>query len=1078
MISTGCSRRPAALIALAALLLLSSFPSLRASESLKPPAVSSEDANRLHVIGFVTLDQLVSSLKDASLREAFLAALPNQWALPKFASSTTSELNQLQIWTKSLRERILPGLPLGEALSNATAEISSRTSSLQDVLSGLAESAGTDRGSFLPSVFSGDLQGNLPSILKEFTSAFPLRHGSQGEDADSRPALHSVEDALGLLPRLDLLNTGHLSQIFAVPSELAWPVSRQRLELLLPVLTRSPEDGESSLPGWQVKDFDGLSALRVQLEDLLVPLSQADGSLLFASLSDVLPDFQLPAKLDILPLATLENKELGSVTSLWSSVKGTMLSRMAVLSGDAPFLVGPVLNLNSLSKLQLASSSPLVQRLVDPTMPLKLNSTLGNPADLLSSVLEALDAGVAVDDGLKDLFANRAIRLQEAVVSPVEALLRPNNGTESNNLSELLEQSRSAVEQLSAHDFLNDYFFSMKLPFVAVPRDSLPGLFTSLKNLNSRCGDAAAGEAGASCPLTFPSFSALSLGAPLGDEGLEAMYLRVESLSEQLRLAVEQLQERVMRTLSVIEPSEEDKPATEKKVEETKDAVALRQAMDATVKLANTMTAALQFTKKEVKALQLFSAHSEGGLRAGALFEDLGSSAAHLLKQGGSGGSPAQLRSFIANIEGNPLLAVPRTVYNQLLRVTAGEQEPQRRGQQATTSNVRRRRLQVTEQTPPAYSAVAAMVPREDGLVLVDPHIFGSLLNNLHGVDGAGLRGALKDILSRATQGSAAGSDEARPLFSLPPLVEDLFANNTLALPTLAFPTADLLRTGVFPGQLLNVPLGQWVSSGIIPADFAGRTLPELLDVHSAASQLKALPLGELLPGARAAAASLGLDLPTTLFEDGSGLLARTVGDLQMNALLPPQLLHIPLSQLVDGNGAVGRDILDLPLGSVLAGGEAAASLLTQPLGDALGLRTALESLTNHASLPLKFELPDIARAAGISGVQEHLPQLLSASGLPGAVALLPVSGEWLSLAGLDKIRSGGGAAALVGNVAEIAAAAATAATSGSFLPGRGGASSASLETTPGLLGKRPLGDALKNLTSLTGSPLGNELFF
>ncbi|KEP61861.1 UNVERIFIED_CONTAM: hypothetical protein HHA_238915 [Hammondia hammondi] len=1073
--SFGCPRRPAALIALAAVLFISALPSFGTSELLKTPVASLEDAEGLHVIGFVTLDQLVSSLKDSSLREAFLEALPNQWALPKFASSTTSELNQLQAWTKSIRERF----PLGDAISNTTAEFSNRTSSLRDILNSLTQSAGSDKGSSLPLFFSGDVQGNLPLLLKEFAAALPLRHGSQGDDENPSPSLHPVEDAFGLLPKLDLLNTNHISQIFAVPSELAWPVSRQRLELLLPVLTRSSQDGESSLPGWQIKDFDGLSALRVRLEDLVVPLSQADGSLLYATLKDALPDFQLPDSLDILPLATLENKELGSVASLWSSVKGTMLSRMAVLSGDAPFLVGPVLNLNSLPKLQLASS-PLIQRLSDSTVPLNFNSTLGNPADLLASVMEALESGVAVDDGLKDLFANRATRLQEAVVSPVEAFLSPNNRTASNSMLDLLEQSRSALEQLSAHDFLHKYFFDMKLPFVAIPRDSLPGLFTSLKNLNSRCGDASTGEAGASCPLNFPSFSALPLGTPFGEEGLDTMYSRVETLSEQLRVAVEQLQDRIMRTLAVTEPTAQGEPATEKKEEETKDAAALRQAMDATVKLANTMNAALQFTKKEVKALQLFSAHAEDGLRHGALLEDLGASAANLLKQGGSGGSSPQLRSFIANIEGSPLLAVPRSVYNQLLKVTAGEQEPQQsEQQQATTSNVRRRRLQATGQTPTA--GLGALASREDGLVLVDPLLFGSLLNTLRGVDGAGLRGALKDVLSRATHGLDDGLGEARPLFSLSPLVEDLFANNSLSLPALAFPTADLLRTGVFPGQLLNVPLSQWVSSGIIPADFAGRTLPELLDVHAAASQLKALPLGELLPGARAAAASLGLDLPSMLFEDGSSLLARTVGDLQTNALLPPQLLHIPLSQLVDGNGVVGRDILDLPLGSVLAGGEAATSLLTQPLGDALGLRTVLESLASHTSVPLKLDIPDIARAtAGISGGQAQLPQLLSANGLPGgAVTLLPVSGEWLSLTGLDKIRHGGGATAFVGNLTERAAAAANAATSGSFLAGRAGTGSGSPEATPGLFGRLlPMGDALKNLTSLTGSPLGNELFF
>ncbi|PFH32980.1 hypothetical protein BESB_081790 [Besnoitia besnoiti] len=1065
--------RLAAFAAVATVVCPSPLFSLAATEETTPFKAPEESTDSSHVIGFITLDQLISSLKDVSLRQSFLEALPTQWALPKFSASSTSELDQLQAWTKNIRTRILPALPLGESISNVTAEISSRTLTVPDVLNGLLHNAGTDKEGLFSTVFGGDTQTSLPPILKEFTTALPLHRGVQEEGGSASPSLSPVEDALRWLPSLDLLNTGRLSQIFAIPSELAWPISRQRLELLLPVLTRSTGEGQNSLAGLQFKDFDGLSALRVHLKDLLVPLSQADGSLLFANLTDVLPDFQLPATIDILPLATLENKELGSVDSLWSSVKGTMLSRMAVLGGETPFLVGPVLNLNSLPKLQLASSS-LMQRLSEQGMPLKLNTTLDGTSDVIASVLETLDSGMPLDDRMKDLFSSRATRLHDAIVSPVEALLKTSDAKESTHLSDMLEQWRGAWERVSPQDFLSDHFFGMKLPLVAIPRDSLPGLFTSLKSLRGGCGEAA-GESVTSCALNLPSLSALPLGAAFGEESLEAMYSRVEGLSEQLRTAVEQLQGRIMRNLPITEPASREKPATKSTEGAPKDVIALRQAMDATVKLADTMTAALQFTKKEVRALQLFNVPRDGGLAAGGLLDDLGASAAQLLKHSAPG-SPSQLRSFVANIQGSPLLAVPRSVYNQLVKAAAGEHEQQ---QQTTTNNVRRRRLQAASQMPAATPAVSAPSTREDGLVLVDPLIFGNLLNNLRVVDAAGLRGKLKEVLPRAASGPSGGSEEARPLFPLPPLVEDLFANNSLSLPALTFPTSDLLRTGVFPTQLLNAPLSQWVSSAVIPTDFSGRTLPELLDVQAVAAQMQALPLGELLPGLRAAASSIGMELPSSLLEDGSGLLARTVGDLQINALLPPQLLHIPLSQLVDGSGVVGREILDLPLGSILAGGEAATSLLAQPFADVLGLRTVLESLATQPSTPLKIELPELGRATGgVSAAQAHLAQLLSAGGLPGgAVALPAVSGEWLSLPSLEKIVPGGAAGGIVGTVAgKIAPAAATA---GGFLSGRAGANAAAPDAAAGVRGKRlPMGDALKNFSALTGLPLGNDLFF
>ncbi|PHJ25539.1 hypothetical protein CSUI_000605 [Cystoisospora suis] len=1018
------------------------------------------------IFAFLPVDQLLPTLQDSTLLPTFLDALPSQWALPKFTPSSAAELGQLRSWLEKTGDRMVK-FSVGQPALNITAVSLGRPSLLAGLLEEVLSTGGTEREKTLSSFLGTDGLGNLPPILREFAAALPLpsQSGETGTSGAASAAPHSAESLLDLLPDLDLLNTARLAEIFAVPTELAWPVGRQRLELLLPVITRRDVGGERLA---SMGTAESLTALRAAPDDLLIPLAEPSGKIVFANLADAFPDLKFPPELNVLPLATLRNKDLGSMDSLWRAVKGTVLSRMAILGGDnSPYLVGPVLSLTSLSRLQLASSLPLVQRITT-----NVTNSLAVPGlennDAFSVVSEALSSGIKIDDGIKDLFANQAFRLQEALLAPLqEAFPR------GDNMLSRVQARAHSLAKLSPRDFLENQFFELKLPVVGLPRESLLSVFAPLQHLRDLCGGATTGEeSSASCPLSLSPLRSddvptLTFGNPVAEEGLEAMYMRAEYLSEQLRSSLEQLQDRVSRTWareanSLDSANRAESNAGEKPA--ASDAAALQQALDATVKLANTMAAALRSSKKEVKALHLLDATEDESRTASV---DSGPSALPLVKPAAAG-STSQLRAFIANIEGGPLLAVPRSMYGQLLRGT----DHLKSTTTPKENHVRRRRLQAAT-TPPL-----TMPGRTDGLVLVDPLLLSSLLGNLRGSDGPGILGLLRETMTQgpfAGPAADAGTAEARSFFPpLTPLLEDLFSANLLSLPTLVTPAADLLRTGTFPTPLLQIPLSQWVSSTLLPAELSSRTLPELLAIESVASQMRALPLADLLPGARAAMASLGLELPAVL-DDESTLLSRTVGDLQLNALMPPQLLQLPLSQLVDGGGVVSREILDLPLGSVLAGGDAAASLLTQPFVDVLGLRGILD---NVMSQTLASPVAEEQGHGPAGALNQRAAQAISSVGaLPGGAIALPVaSGEWLSLRSLGDLShlsipyvTGSGA---VGNAVGTGAAA------GNFLGGRGAPSPQVAKGARLLKNVLPVGEALKNLPGLAVLPLGNELFF
>lgn len=284
-----------------------------------------------------------------------------------------------------------------------------------------------------------------------------------------------------------------------------------------------------------------------------------------------------------------------------------------------------------------------------------------------------------------------------------------------------------------------------------LPREKLPSVFAPLQHLRDLCGGISGAESSASCPLSLPTpktndNQGLPFGNTLADEGLEAMYTRAEYLSDQLRSSVEQLQDRVMRTWARsadnLNAANRGESNTGNKPAAT-DAVALQQALDTTVKLATTMTAALRFSEKEAKALHLLEV-AEGESKSRSL--DLGASVSPQPKTATAGPSTSQLRAFIANIEGSPLLAVPRSMYGQLLRTA----DHLKSTPTLKESRVRRRRLQAA--TIPPLTGPA----RSDGLVLVDPLVFSSLLGNLRSSDGPGILGMLKETVTRGASMTAA----------------------------------------------------------------------------------------------------------------------------------------------------------------------------------------------------------------------------------------------------------------------------------------------------------------------------------
>ena len=297
----------------------------------------------LAALRFDTLFGYMSELQ----KRFFLAVLPDSWAVPKFLPSTNADLEQVQTFLREITQNM--GAPNVPAALIELAESPQALETLQDYPR-------------LPPVFQ--------HLLSASTSSF------KGIQKDINDTLAAI------LPDLDSADLDMVGRLFRVPSELEFPVSPEGLSLFLPVVVRNVSS--LNVPS---QPESGLKEVKASIQDVLVPVVDHQGELLFADAASVFQGIQLPQELSVQPLAlfsALEVRDVLSrrgivrsqslnpsraycplfrmyiylqvedVNSLWSAVKAPVLSKLSLLGSDAPALFGPVMTLASLPRVALS----------------------------------------------------------------------------------------------------------------------------------------------------------------------------------------------------------------------------------------------------------------------------------------------------------------------------------------------------------------------------------------------------------------------------------------------------------------------------------------------------------------------------------------------------------------------------------------------------------------------------------------------------------------------------------------------------------------------------------------------------
>ncbi|XP_026191244.1 uncharacterized protein LOC34618388 [Cyclospora cayetanensis] len=409
------------------------------------------------LLGALRFDTLLEHMGEMQKR-FFLAVLPESWVVPKFASASSSELAQVHQFLKDIAE------PLGGVASVPGAVVQ------------LAESGD----------LTALLQQNpqLPPVFRDLVSASTTTKGSQ---QGGEPQVLS-----GLIADLDSANLGNVAKLFQLPTELELPVSYDGLSFFVPVLVRNVSSIE--LP--DLGPTQGLQQLSVDVRDILIPIAQNKGRLLFSEASAVFQGIELPQQIPIQPIA-LFSFELNDVDTLWSTVKTSVLSRLTLLGSDAPALFGPVMLVTSLPRVAL-SLNGVPRNIGEPTQLARII------ADFTSQLRRGLRS-------FADLTAERGVppSTQELMREPLD-------------------------------EFLNLKFLNFGIPVVGIPREMESCVFTPLKTL-SLCS-------ATDCPmdLSLPSFPDF-LVAP--EAAILTLQERIEGLIRELQQAVIDLESKINSSL-------------------------------------------------------------------------------------------------------------------------------------------------------------------------------------------------------------------------------------------------------------------------------------------------------------------------------------------------------------------------------------------------------------------------------------------------------------------------------------------------------------------------------------------------
>ncbi|KAL8437420.1 hypothetical protein ACSSS7_001015 [Eimeria intestinalis] len=572
-------------------------------------------ASQRLVLGALRFETLFNYMTEMQQR-FFRAILPDSWAVPKFLPSVNSDLEEVHNFVRQIAQAS------GAGSIPAALQQLAESGRLQEILQG---------SSILPPAFEHLLSASTSTSTQSGGSSNPLAR---------------------LLPTLNLNALEVISRLFRVPSELEFPVSPDGLSLFLPVVVR-----DVSSAAEPVLSEGAAQDVMASVNDILVPVVDHEGQLLFADAPSVFHGIDLPAQLAIRPLALFSAFEGEDVSGLWNAVKAPMLSRLSLLGSEAPALFGPVMTLASL-----------------PRVALSLNGE-NQPAT----------------------GTNQLARIVGEVSSRLRTALR---SFEDLWVSEVVPASTQALMREPLEEFLNMRFLNFSIPIVGLARELEPGALTPLPAL-SQCTTS-------DCPLglSLPSFPEF-LVAP--DQAIHRLQAEIETLTVQLQAAIQQLQSRINTSL----PQGVSRTADSQ-------GVSLDEVLNTTLSLTDTLQDAVGIAGERVnKLLTVESVSPEdrasiAGLKhpAGVTSQETRAPNEKAIKASG-----ARTPTGAEKLKEPASLAALLQAKQNFAQVVAGRRRANGEGQRSGTTAGTKTSTAATEKVTTTPTAPSKEAPAEDGLL-------------------------------------------------------------------------------------------------------------------------------------------------------------------------------------------------------------------------------------------------------------------------------------------------------------------------------------------------------------------------
>lgn len=223
----------------------------------------------LAALRFDTLFQYMTEMQ----RRFLQAILPESWAVPKFVPSMNTDLEQVHNFLHQVAEAT------GSPTVPATLVELAQSNETSNLLQGLQ----------LPPVFQHLLSASMSSL------------------AGIKDVNNALTTLSSMVPFLRPASLEVISRLFRVPSELEFPVAPEGLSLFLPVVVRNVAN--ITVPPIESPE-DVSQDVFANISDILVPVVDHEGQLLFADAPAVFQGIELPQQLALRPLALFSALEV------------------------------------------------------------------------------------------------------------------------------------------------------------------------------------------------------------------------------------------------------------------------------------------------------------------------------------------------------------------------------------------------------------------------------------------------------------------------------------------------------------------------------------------------------------------------------------------------------------------------------------------------------------------------------------------------------------------------------------------------------------------------------------------------